>query len=1083
MPHVRRQFFPFLLAFAPLAVFGAEPSASVNPRFTGTPPMRVWHADDMGAATFDWRAQEMDTSAVNWRAVVHPRTGFVYVANNEGVFEFDGVRWRMIRLPRGRTALNVLVAADGHVWATGPGTVVVLEPGDPAAGERVGDLIARDISPRLPPAILASLHVAPPAAVERNPTGAPDSPLDSLADPNPPLLETPEGVYLSLRRFLVRFGPDGRVDSWPTPETTGLPWWSGGALHLSVQGRGIHRLENGRLQPIAIAGEAQVWDTVQRTDGSWLWLTAIGPWLVQGESATPLASAAARALLAGEKINDALALPDGGFAYATSRHGLVVLDREGEIVEILDVARGLPGDQVNGLSLDREGGLWLAMHHALVRVQYDSGIASHGVAQGLRGIPQELAVAGERVFVGLNEGLVRRDPASGLFKVVGGLRGAVNRAVLVGEDLLAAASGLWSIAPDGAAVLCSDPAQRWALSAGTTEPGSAYISGRFNLGFARRNPPGDAKPWSIAFRFHNMNFTGLDSILDEGTGFVWMVGYPDRIVRRLDVRAGVRADAPLTTFGVDNGLPTMEETDKVLLLPTGGALFVVRRQGGAWRWDEARARFEPEPRLLRDGAGPNSVRASATSGWLYYPLPTPVFRRVKVGAGGSLAIENYSVPALVGIAGDSLLPVEAQHTLWLTSATGVVSFDFERKSHRPDTPPAASLRRVSTTEGAPLWAAPPFVASPSAVALTLSPSQRGVRIEFTLPSFEIDLLGRGKLQFRSRASGLDQDWTPWSTESHRDLTNLPDGAFEFEVQARDALDRTSAASRLEFHVLPPWWRTTTARAGWGALGLAFVTGLVWARTRTLRQRNVQLEAVVALRTAELARLRQIDRDESAAAKLAEEKASLELLRYQLNPHFLFNALNAFPGLVAEQPAAASRMAISLGEFCRRMLTQRGEEKQRVREEFAMLEAYLAVEKIRWGDSLEIEIRADPVALEAEIPAFLLLPLVENAIKHGGATTPGVLRIRLLAERDREALRFEVANSGLFSHEPAAGVASTSIGLENLHLRLVRYYPGTHTFSIGQEGDWVVARLSLANPSVPEAGRFGGNESRSPSPSL
>src|SRR6185436_17778641 len=136
-------------------------------------------------------------------------------------------------------------------------------------------------------------------------------------------------------------------------------------------------------------------------------------------------------------------------------------------------------------------------------------------------------------------------------------------------------------------------------------------------------------------------------------GFVWMVGYPDRFVRRLDVRTGVRADAPLTTFGPEHGLPEMKETDKVLLLPTGGALFVVRRQGGAWRWDEARARFEPEPRLLRDGAGPNSVRSTAASGWLYFPSPTPLFRRVMVGADGALVTEDYPVPALAGIVGDN----------------------------------------------------------------------------------------------------------------------------------------------------------------------------------------------------------------------------------------------------------------------------------------------------------------------------------------------------------------------------------------------------------------------------------------------
>lgn len=1067
MPRVRRLIFPILFSLAPLTTDASAATPSVNPRFTGTPLTRIWRTDEMGASTFDARAQELGSSTVNWRAVVHPRTGFLYVANNEGVYEFDGVHWRLIRLPGDRIARNVVVAGDGRVWAAGPGIVARLEPGDPAAGERAGDLVARDVSSRLPLAVLGADRAVPP--------GAPAFPLERLAEGIPPLLATPEGMFLRLRRFLVRFGPGGEVDSWETPEITGQPWWSDGALQVLVQGRGIHRLENGRLQPSAIPGHPRVWATAAQPDGSWLWLTAAGPWRVHGEAATPFASPAARALLAGDQILDALALPDGGLAYATSQRGLVVLDRAGEIAEIIDVVRGLPSDRIHGLAYDHEGGLWLAMHNAMVRVQHDSGLASHGLGQGLRGISQELAVAGEQVFVALNDGLARRDPASGRFDSVGGLKGVVNRAVPVGDELLAAGAGLWSVPRGGAAVLCSEPAPRWVVAAGTSEPGTAYVSGRNNVSLARRNPAGAATPWSIAFPFNRLaTIPGLDSAFDDGRGFIWMVGYPDRKLRRLDVRGGVRADAPVTTFGPEHGLPSVKDGDKVLMLSTGGALFVVRREGGAWRWDEARARFTPEPQLLRDGAGPNSVRATATSGWLYFPSPTPLLRRVRVGADGSLTGEDYPMPALAGIAGDSILPVETQHTLWLTSLTGVVSFDYERKTPRPGTAPTATLRRVSTTDGTTLWAASPLAAVPATVALTLAPAQRRVRIEYSLPSFEGDLLGRGKLQFRSRASGLDRDWSPWSTESHRDLTNLPDGPFAFEVQARDALGRTSTSSRLEFTVLPPWWRTTVARVGWGGLGVALVFGLVWGRTRTLRRRNAHLESVVALRTAELERLRQIDRDESAAAKLAEEKASLEMLRYQLNPHFLFNALNSFPGLVAEQPAAASQMALSLGEFCRRMLKQRGEEKQRVREEFAMLEAYLGVEKIRWGDSLDVEIRADPVALEAEIPAFLLLPLVENAIKHGGATTPGVLRIRLIATGDGDALRFEVANSGIFSHAPAAGVVSTSLGLENIHRRLARYYPDAHTFGIGQEGEWVVARLRLGTRSASAGDRSPGS---------
>ena len=122
-----------LSAFFSIAAAAALPSVPVNPRVTGTPPLRLWHTEDFGA------------SAINWRVEFHPRTGFIYAANSAGVLEFEGVRWRLIRMPNGGSARIVLVAADGAVWAAGSGSVAVLEPGNPAVGEPAGELIARDL--------------------------------------------------------------------------------------------------------------------------------------------------------------------------------------------------------------------------------------------------------------------------------------------------------------------------------------------------------------------------------------------------------------------------------------------------------------------------------------------------------------------------------------------------------------------------------------------------------------------------------------------------------------------------------------------------------------------------------------------------------------------------------------------------------------------------------------------------------------------------------------------------------------------------------------------------------------------------
>ncbi len=228
-------------------------------------------------------------------------------------------------------------------------------------------------------------------------------------------------------------------------------------------------------------------------------------------------------------------------------------------------------------------------------------------------------------------------------------------------------------------------------------------------------------------------------------------------------------------------------------------------------------------------------------------------------------------------------------------------------------------------------------------------------------------------------------------------------------------------------------------------------------------RRNEAEAQLASSNAELARLRQLEIDERIAAQLSAEKARLEVLRYQLNPHFLYNSLNSIYGLLFENARAAAEMVLRLSEFCRVTLTGPSGDLPTLGEELGALRSYLDVEQARWGDDLQVEFDVAPAAEAVRLPPFLLLPLVENAIKYGGRTSPGVLRLRIVARAAGPALHVEIANTGAWLPPVAARPGSTGIGLENLRQRLHRYYPGVHEFSIGASGGWVTARLALNAP--------------------
>ena len=1015
-----------------------------SPRSTGSPPIRIWRTDELGA------------SPINWQVLVHPQTGYLYAANSAGVLEFDGVRWRLIPLPHGVPARTLVVAPDGRLWAAGSGQIAVLEAVNPGTGQ----LVARDGSHRLPPELLAAAaNIASPSVAGED---APVSGLTTLMGVYPGLFAAPDGVYLRARAHLVRFGPNETASVWGIPESQNRPWWHDGAVHLSGADGRVYRFEQGRAVATPHKMPARVFETLPRDDGSVLWLTSTGLWLARGDEVKPHGSPAALELFARDTAYNAIILPDGSCAFATSRHGLVVFDRAREDFEVIDRRFGLPADRVNAVALDAEGGLWLAMHTGLARVQRDSPFATHGAQQGLSGSPRAFAESGGKIFVASSDGLSVRDRRTGEFAAVAGFSSGVNQVSAVEDGVLASGPGVFFVdASARSAVRLSDGPTRYGVAASRVEPGAAFVGSDLEVGLVRRNHAGSAKPWSLELSFANMP-TGANAFFEDGAGFVWMVSRADAKIRRLDWKSGLAAQSAVRTFGAAEGLPEMTAADKVRLLAIGDTFFVVSRRG-AWRWEKGRAHFDREPRLMMGAAGPDAIASSEREGWLFFSEPQPRLRRVTLAANGNVVAEDQLEPALDGLIINALHLDHDQQTLWIAGQGQLVSYDLRWRRSTAVPGLDARVRRVLTSEGAPLWAARPFVRPETEAGVSLAPAVRAVRFEFAAPSFQTDLQAKAHVNFRTRALPLDVGWQPWSEEAQRDLTNLPDGELAFELQARDGAGRVSPIRRFTLQVLPPWWRTTAARVTWACLGLAGVGGLVVLRTRTLRQRNQQLEALVASRTAELARLRQIDRDESMAAKMSEERARLEMLRYQLNPHFLYNALNSIRALVFSRPPAAGDMVSQLADFCRVTLT-RNEDIAPVSEEFAMLRLYLEMEKTRWREKLDFVLELQPEAAGELIPPFLLLPLVENALKHGWQSATAGLRWRIGARLEttgpERALVLEVANTGEWITPGESHAPSTGIGLENLRRRLQRYHPAAHEFTLAAQDGWVIARVKL-----------------------
>jgi sensor histidine kinase YesM len=192
-------------------------------------------------------------------------------------------------------------------------------------------------------------------------------------------------------------------------------------------------------------------------------------------------------------------------------------------------------------------------------------------------------------------------------------------------------------------------------------------------------------------------------------------------------------------------------------------------------------------------------------------------------------------------------------------------------------------------------------------------------------------------------------------------------------------------------------------------------------------------------------IRQRERLESQASS-----AQLAMLRYQLNPHFLFNTLNSISTLVLlKQTERANAMLARLSSFLRYTLANEPTAKVTLAQEVETLKLYLEIEKMRFEDRLRPHFRIESETIGARLPSLLLQPLIENAIKYAVTPAENGGDIWITAQREGQAVRIEVADNGDGEGADMVATASTGVGLANIRDRLAQAYGASHRFETKQ----------------------------------
>ncbi len=219
-------------------------------------------------------------------------------------------------------------------------------------------------------------------------------------------------------------------------------------------------------------------------------------------------------------------------------------------------------------------------------------------------------------------------------------------------------------------------------------------------------------------------------------------------------------------------------------------------------------------------------------------------------------------------------------------------------------------------------------------------------------------------------------------------------------------------------------------------------------------------ATFLLTVIKLVKQRFSEQERLQSLKKAQVEAELKFLKAQVHPHFLFNTLNNLYALTLDKSDSASEVVLKLSDLLNYMLYECNEDTILLSKEISLIENFLALESIRYGNSLSVKLNVDGETAGKKIAPMLLLPFVENAFKHGVSKVSRNAKVGINLEVSGSDLQFIVVNSKPLLVEKDEAGYTEGIGLKNVKRRLELLYPDHYHFSIIEEDQEFKIKLNL-----------------------
>ncbi len=826
---------------------------------------------------YNFTSKQYNAVAQNWSCLQDKR-GVVYFANNQGILEYDGKNWNLIRVPDGSSVRSMAMDSIGRIFIGSVNEFGYLKP------DSIGRMQYVSISEELD---------------EEN------SDFGEVWETN----ATGRGiVFQSYHSIFIYDGDSVRVI--PSEEEIHESFYAGNNLYVRFSESGLARLEGDEF--VRIPGEDDfsgkaIYGMVELRPGRILIATQFdGLYELSYSAGDPGAGRVKRIRTKNDKllqnldIYNMIRVDDNKISLGTFGYGAVIIDTTFEIIAVLDKSSGLQDEIVQGQYMDRAGNLWLALSVGVSRVEINSPLTHFTDSKGLPGTIQAITRFNNTLYVTTNLGLFYLDKQpynselSGftqpVFKAVPGFdiecwdmityryRGEEILLVLTNSDVREVSSRNQS------KIILSDD-YYYDLYQSKLDSARIFVG----LGSGLASLYRDQGEWIVEGNIEGVRENIL-SISEDHLGNVWM-GTPEKTVLRMYIRNfndGRIGEYSISRYGSEQGLP-----EGPFLISEYQGPPVVATNKGLYKYILQEERFEPDSAYgIQFADGSHYIhRVTDFTGPRTWLVAIAEQEETKYSVGylsrvTSGTYEWVSIPFARLSEGiiNAIYP-EENGIAWMGGVEGLYRYDSHiRKNYQQDY--NTLIRQIEFSDGGLVFGGSfmddrglPGLRQSAGFMPILPFSQNSLVFNYSAQPGEDESFTK----FSYFLEGNDNNWSDWSAETKKEYTNLREGKYTFRVKARNIYRHESREADYEFTILAPWYRKWWAFIIYVILAAFIVYSIVKIYTRQLRQ-------IIRERTAEVVMQKEVieakNKDIMASIQYAEK-----IQRAMLPPEDDLNKLN------------------------------------------------------------------------------------------------------------------------------------------------------------------------------------------------